>query len=327
MSEQQLINQMQSILQEKMERDYPKGQIKRDAHPKCLGLLTAKFRIDEHLPEYLYTSVFKPGKSYDALIRVSNASGKIQSDKKKDFRGFAIKLLDVSGKRFSSDEKQTQDFLLMSFPTMPLGTVKLFRDAVYYSIKVNPIVLLLKLIFTGKASVLKQLSQGKKFDTSPLDITYWSTTPYQFGSKQVKYKIVPTSKVKSTLPEKLTDNYLTQNMSKHLAKSPASFDFFVQCFENEKTTPIEDAAVEWKTPFIKVATLEIEPQEIDTRKRFELAEQLYFSLTNAVVEHAPLGGINRARTQIYSHLSQFRNKNNGKEMLEPTIKTIDEISG
>jgi hypothetical protein len=48
----------------------------------------------------------------------------------------------VKGERFlvQNEEKETQDFILMSHPVMPLGTVKLFHDAVYYSIKWSPFV-------------------------------------------------------------------------------------------------------------------------------------------------------------------------------------------
>ncbi len=72
----------------------------------------------------------------------------------------------------------------MSNPTMPLGTVKLFRDAVYYSIKWHPLVLALKLVVTGNKNILEVLKNGKYNDTSPLDIKYWSTTPYQYGNKK-----------------------------------------------------------------------------------------------------------------------------------------------
>ncbi len=324
-TEQELINEMQSILQEKMEKDYKKGNTKRDAHPKCLGLLKANFKVLGNIPEELKVGVFKTEKIYKSLIRVSNASGRIQSDKKKDFRGFAIKLLGVEGERFTQDEKETQDFLLMTHPAMPLGTVKLFRDAVYYSIKWNPLVLVGKLLFSGNGSILKELKNGKHNDTSPLDINYWSTTPYQFGNEKVKYKIVPTSKVKSELPNPLTVDYLTANMAKHLQNDVATFDFYVQKFESEDKTPIEDAGKEWKTPFVKVAEIEIPTQEMNTKERFDWAEKLSFSPANSLETHKPLGGINRARNVIYKMLSEFRHKRDNIKLIEPTTEDFEKI--
>ncbi len=102
--------------------------------------------VHDGLPSELRGGIFREPKSYAALIRLSNSSASIKSDKQKDFRGFAIKLLGVQGDRVNQDKKQSQDFVLMSSPTMPLGTVKLFRDAIYYAIKWHPLVMLLKLI-------------------------------------------------------------------------------------------------------------------------------------------------------------------------------------
>ncbi len=324
-TEQELINEMQSILQEKMAKDYKKGNTKRDAHPKCLGLLKANFKVLNNIPEALKVGVFQTAKNYPTLVRVSNASGRIQSDKKKDFRGFALKLLGVEGERFTQDEQQTQDFLLMSHPTMPLGTVKLFRDAVYYAIKWNPLVLVGKLLFSGNGNILKELKNGKHNDTSPLDINYWSTTPYQFENEKVKYKIIPTSLVKSALPKPLTDDYLTENMDKHLQNDVATFDFYVQQFENEEKTPIEDAGVEWKTPFVKVAEIEIPIQKMNTKERFDLAEKLSFSPANSLEMHKPLGGINRARNVIYKMLSEFRHKRDAIPLIEPMVEDFEGI--
>lgn len=324
--EQKWIAEMQSILQTKMEKDYPVGKTRRDAHPKSLGLVKAEFTVLDNIPQELKQGVFAKPANYKAWIRFSNASGKIQSDKQKDFRGIGMKLMGVEGERFTTDEKHSQDFLLMTNPTMPLGTVKLFRDAVYYSIKVNPLILVLKLLFTGHADVLKTLSTGKKNDTSPLDITYWSTVPYKLGDKVMKYKMVPASTFKSNLPAQLTDNYLTENMQQHLQQKEASFDFYIQLFRDEKTTPIEDAGVEWKpedSPFIKVAEVKIPVQQFDTDERKELAEQFSFSPANALLVHEPLGGINRARIAIYKALSKFRHQRDGKLQKEPWAEEFD----
>lgn len=324
--ETRLIEEMESILQEKMEQDYVEGGTLRDAHPKCLGLAKANFTVAENIPEHLQVGIFKTPKTYKSWIRLSNASGQVKSDKEKDFRGFAIKLLGVSGSRFNDNEQQTQDFLLMSHPTMPLGTVKLFRDAVYYSIKWNPLVLVMKLLFTGKGAILKTLKNGKKNDASLFDLNYWSTTPYAFGDHKVKYKIVPTSAQKSQLPAKLTDDYLTKNMNEQLQHGPATFDFYIQEFKDENTTPVEDAAVEWPeqhSPFIKVAQIEIPQQAIDTKERFDLAEVFSFSPANALLEHKPIGGLNRARIRIYNNLSKFRHARNAKSQLEPELINYD----
>jgi hypothetical protein len=324
LNEAQLIEEMTFILKEKMQKDYENQSVLRDAHPKHLALVKAEFIVESSLPEKAKAGIFKTPKKYNCLIRLSSASGKVQSDAIKDFRGFALKIYDVEGNFINQSSKPTQDFLLMSYPVMPLGTVKMFRDAVFYSIKRHPSLLALKFLLTGKGSVLKALKDGKRNHTSPLDIGYWSTTPYHLGKGIVKYKIVPTSSYKSTLPVPLTENYLSENIVNHLDHSEASFDFMIQFFKNESTTPIENASIEWKesdSPFIKVATIKIAPQQFKTKQRSELAEHLAFSPFNALVEHKPIGGINRARAIIYQRLSDFRAEMNKISREEYT--TID----
>jgi hypothetical protein len=321
--EERLIKDMKVILQEKMSTDYPAGQTKRDAHPKNLACLQAEFIVERNIPAELKKGIFEFPGTHPAWIRISSSSGKIQSDKVKDLRGFAIKIMGVKGERFQTqnEEKETQDFILISHPTMPLGTVKLFHEAVYYSIKWSPLVFLSRLVVSGKSHIINELRKARQNQTSPLDIRYWSTTPYLCGSDySVKYSIVPTSRLKSSLPPRLTDHYLTENMEKHLAANEASFDFMIQVQKDPGRMPVEDAGVEWsekESPFIKVATIRIPPQAFRTKEREELAEDLSFSPAHSLIEHRPIGGINRARVEIYRHLSEFRHKQNNKDLIEP----------
>lgn len=321
--EERLIKDMEIILQEKMSKDYPAGITRRDAHPKTLACLQAEFIVEPNIPAELKKGIFEFPQTYSAWIRISNASGKIQSDKAKDLRGFAIKIMGVKGQRFQTqnDEKETQDFLLLSYPSMPLGTVKLFHDAVYYSIKYSPLVFLARLVVSGDFHIINELRKTRQNQTSPLDIRYWSTTPYLYGTDRiVKYSLVPTSRIKSPLPSNLADHYLTENMEKHLADHEAIFDFMIQFQKDPSRMPVEDAGVEWsekESPFIKVATLRIPPQAFRTREREELAEDLSFSPAHSLIEHRPIGGINRARIEIYRYLSAFRHKQNNKQLIEP----------
>ncbi|MBD1373638.1 catalase family protein [Hazenella sp. IB182357] len=315
------IKQMQQLLQEKMKKTYPSGQTKRDAHPKHLALLKASFVIADQIPDKLRVGILREQKTYPAWVRISNSSGQIQSDTKKDFRGMAIKLYDVEGEKYIDDEHHTQDFVLLSHPTMPLGTVKLFHDAVYYTTKWSPFLFLAKMLLTGHARKLKELKKGKKNHTSPLDIRYWSTTPYQFGTDHVvKYAIVPTSIYTSKLPHPLTDRYLTDNIAKHLSEHEATFDFMIQLQKDPIQMPIEDASVKWDekdSPFIKVATLIIPKQSFQTEKRNQLAESFSFSPGHCLKEHQPLGGINRARVEIYQSLAHFRHQRDHRALTEP----------
>jgi hypothetical protein len=129
-------DEMIDVLRRKMERTYKVGATLRDAHPKHLGLLKATFTVEPGLPAELGVGLFSQPGTYDAWVGASNSFAKVRSDAIKDSRGFAIKLLNVPGAKIpESDEPGSQDFILVSSPSVSLGTVKLFHDAIYYSLE------------------------------------------------------------------------------------------------------------------------------------------------------------------------------------------------
>lgn len=306
--------EMIDILRRKMARDYDAGLTRRDAHPKATGLLRGRFEVEADLPKSLRVGLFAQAQTYDCWIRTSNSSGKPQSDAIGDARGFAIKLMAPAAKR-KDETPLGQDFVLLSTPTMPLGTVALFRDAVYYTIESSVLLFAAKSVLGGHARALLGLAALRIRPTSPLDIRYWSTTPYRFGKgRAVKYSLIPTSRHSSRMPETPGESYLSEAMQRHLDKHEASFDFCVQL--QQDGMPIEDAAPRWDetaSPFVKVATLRIPKQKFRTTQRDALAESLAFSPGHALPAHAPLGGLNRARIKIYKALSKFRHARDARE--------------
>ena len=320
-TEDQYISEMETLLKEKLSSDYQIGETQRATHVKSHGLLKGYFRVIDNLPEDLKVGIFKNSKTYESWLRISNARGKWQSDKIKDFRGLSIKLLEME-----NELQNTNDFVLQLYPTMALGTVKDFRDGMYYDIKKNRLYAALAFIFSGRFSTLLAFNAGREIHSSPLDIEYWSATPYKFDDKIVKYKLVPTSAFKSVLPDELTDNYLSDNMVTHLNSSSATFDFLVQFFQDEKSTPIENAGVEWNeniSPFFKVAEIDIPIQNFRTKDREALQMQMSFDPSNVPDNHQPVGGLNRARKAIYKVLSGFRSNRENIELITPRHEDYD----
>src|SRR4051812_30799361 len=283
-NEDALITRIETTMRRKLERDYAPPVTRRDAHPKHTGLLQATFTVAADLPAALRVGLFAEPRTYQAWIRTSNASAKPQSDAVKDVRGLAIKLLDVPGEKIpESDEPRSQDFVLLSTPAMPLGTVRLFHDAIYYGSEWSPLVFAAKMVLTGKGSVLKELEAIKVLPSSPLEIRYWSTVPYQLGPDQaVKYSLLPTSPATTPLPARPSGTYLTEAMEARLSREAVTFDFAVQLRQGEM--PINNARPRWDetaSPFIKVATVSVPAQAIRTEERNRLAEALSFSPAHA----------------------------------------------
>jgi hypothetical protein len=145
-----------------------------------------------------------------------------------------------------------------------------------------------------------------------LDIQYWSTTPYQFGPDRiVKYAVRPTSRRRSPKPAALTDTYLTDAMRTHLDQEEATFDFLVQFHVDDRRTPIEDATVEWQTqdaPYQRLGIIRIPRQRFDNPERATRGERMMFNPWHSLMAHTPLGGMNRARREIYRAMAEFRSQ-------------------
>jgi len=307
--EEALIANIESVMRRQIERDYPANATRRDAHPKHTGLFQASFQVLPDLPPELRVGLFAVPRAYQAWVRTSNASGKPQSDAVPDVRGLAIKLLDVEGEKIpESDEPRTQDFVILSTPSMPLGTVRLFHDAICLSTEWSPLLFAAKMFVTGQSRVLRGLEAIKIRPTSPLEIRYWSTTPYQLGpDRVVKYSLLPRAEPATPLPAAPGEAYLSEAMERQLAAGPVVLDFALQL--RAEGMPINDSAPRWDetaSPFRKVATLTIPSQSFRTPERAQLAESLSFSPAHARLEHRPLGSINRARMRVYKANSDFR---------------------
>lgn len=65
----------------------------RDVHRKTHGCLAATFKVRDDLEPDLARGLFRPGATYDAVIRLSNGNPKAQPDFTPDARGMAVKLL------------------------------------------------------------------------------------------------------------------------------------------------------------------------------------------------------------------------------------------
>ncbi len=309
-------------LKAKVLHDYPTGIKRRDAHAKMHGVLKAEFIVEPDLPPELRVGVFKEAKTYQAWVRYSNQDGVINPDIKGDLRGMAIKLMGVPGEKLLQQEKdeQTQDFILCSNPAFFTRDVKQFYDLIK-ALTTSNLAFVWFLLTHWK--VVWILIKAIKKIANPLQIRYWSTTPYLFGRPDaaVKYTAIPRVDIADTIPANPDPNFLRQAMVRQLGKGEAWFDFAVQFQTDADKMLIEDASQEWSetdSPFRKVAAIRILQQEFDTPKQDEFGENLSFTPWHSLPEHRPLGGTNRARKMVYEFISLFRHQANQAPRREPT---------
>ncbi|MBF8179611.1 MAG: catalase family protein [Burkholderiaceae bacterium] len=306
-------------LKAKIIRDNPTGIMRRDAHPKMHGVVKAEFTVEADLPAELRVGIFAEARTYQAWIRYSNQDGTIQADKARDIRGMAIKLMGVPGDKLLESERheQTQDFIVISTNVFVTKNVEEF-DAL---IKAMTGSILSKIFFfaTHWRVIWNLVTSLKKF-ANPLQMRYWSTTPYLFGNTAVKYSAIPHVRNPDPLPSDPGPDYLRQAMVRQLAQGEALFDFTVQLQTNADNMPIEDPGKEWKeseSPFRKVATIRILQQEFDSEAQRVFGENLSYTPWHSLPAHRPLGGINRARKIVYDAISTFRHEYNKVARKEP----------
>lgn len=323
--EAQHIERLGQRLKAKIVQDNAGGIMRRDAHPKMHGLLKAEFTIADDLPEQLAVGLFAEAKTYPAWIRFSNQNGRIDPDIKPDIRGMAIKLMGVLGEKLLPDEQQalTHDFLTISTDVFVTKDVAQF-DGLIKAITGGFLGMIW--FFLIHPRVTWNLLKSMKRFANPLQIRYFSTTPYLLGDRVVKYSVIPQVKTADRIPDKPGDNYLREAMIRQLAQAGADFDFCVQLQTDPKTMPVEDPGKLWdeeKAPFHKVATIHIPAQTFATAERDNFGENLSYTPWHALPEHRPLGGVNRARREIYNLISAFRHQQNQQPRQEPQDFSID----
>jgi hypothetical protein len=76
----------------------------------------------------------------------------------------------------------------------------------------------------------------------------------------------------------------------------------LQFYASEELTPIEDASVNWATPYSTVARLMLPPQDITSDDAHRFAQKVDGAVIDpwqALAAHRPLGDVQRARKVVY----------------------------
>ncbi len=301
----------------------------RDVHPKHHGLLLARFVVESEetfeslqreLGVDLRIGVFaRSGHSYPCWIRYSSTNKVPQSDDIADGRGVAIKLIDVpQGASLPEGspptfQEGTQDFLLVNGPTF------FAKDAEEMTIAAELEAQDLfpsDFLLTRPRALIATVTPLRSQAPSPLDLDYFSQTPYSLGPHlTAKYSVRRPKKRNQRAQYEKGANHLREQLRADLDGSfdpnstAISLDFCVQLGLQDESFPIDDATVVWderRSPFVRLARIEIPSQRFEHKSRFSKAECIEFNPFHALSEHRPLGSINFARGFAYAASQSFR---------------------
>ncbi|MBC3209170.1 catalase family protein [Pseudomonas sp. SWRI111] len=298
----------------------------RDAHAKAHGCVKAQVQVLPELAQPLRQGVFsEPGKTWQALIRLSNGNAYPQFDSLRDARGMAIKLLDVPGRQLLDNRQQQheQDFVMFSHPNFFVSDVAEYRQNVAAQAdgkKVmaffpgwDPRTWQVRHLFIALATLAPP-------PDSPTATTYFSVSPYKFGEANAKFRVMPDpgSCPAYTLPRQNHDlpNFLRGALKQQLSadRVPACFVLQIQRQDAHQYMPIEDTSIEWReadSPFETVARITLPAQDFDTPALNLACDNLSFNPWFGIEAHRPIGGINRLRKAVYEAVSDYRHSQNG----------------
>ena len=140
--------------------------------------------------------------------------------------------------------------------------------------------------------------------------SYWSRAAFALGTTAVRFTLAAASP--PDVPAGRDADYLREELAQRLRRGALTFPFQAQRFVDERVTPIEDGAVEWKTrdaPPETIADLFIPRQDLATptaRNVEASVDKLTFTPWNSDPLIRPLGSLNRARKLVYEASAELR---------------------
>jgi catalase len=318
-NEARLIDRFVIEIQE-VARTYEKanGRIMRAQHAKMLaGFTNAEFRISSEVPEDLRVGFIRPGETYKAHVRFSNASSAfLQSDASQDLRGVALRVM--------VDETNYHDFLMTNAEQHhakdakeAMATTVAFADTSALA-KLKGIVQLVARVGPLAAlRIVKTLKQQMQRPVASLATEqFFSRALLAIGAVAVKYKLTPFAEepaaeaLEKSQNERRPAPDLRKELAARLKQGDLIFHFKIQRYVDAQKTPINDATKVWESPYERIAQLVIPRQDLETgeaRAHEKLIENTAFNPWNVFSnEFKPVGSMNRARQRVYQASAALR---------------------
>ncbi len=330
------LNDQFDIILEKTAEDY--GHAVRSVHAKAHGIIEGKLTVLNGLPAELAQGMFARPGEHAAYMRLSTNAGDILPDAIALPRGLAIKVVDVEGARLPDAEGGTQDFVMVNGPIFQAPNPEKFLSSLKLLARTTDRMEGTKTVLS---SVLQTVNKGLEAvgvasptiqglggapNVDPLGETYFSVTPFRYGAYVAKFRLKPvspdlTKRTGTEIDASVREDAIRETVQAEMQTTFGEWEFQVQLCRDIEAQPIEDPTVEWKedaAPFVTVARLTAAPQDSWSGTKVQkVDEEMRFSVWTGLVDHQPLGSINRARKDTYRHSAEFRAKFNGCPLHEP----------
>ena len=286
----------------------------RALHRKQLLALRANLEVLSGLPEHARHGLFEQPGVHEALVRLSNGSMDRASDREPDIRGFAIKVLGVSGpSALGSGEASSQDFLLINQTAFAFAKSDEFVALVLAASRGKGA--LIKHLFAahGLAGGLRQIARFGAVMARPFSgfatERFHSVLPMACGPYAVRVRLLPPP---SQAPDAAARSDWAADVRRRVAREALEYELQLQFFTDEAATPIEDASVDWPesaAPYLTVGrlTIPVQPLDGDAGRQLEAeVEGGMFDPWSGLMAHRPLGDVMRARKVAYYHSQRSR---------------------
>ncbi len=284
----------------------------RALHRKGTLAARASFEVMPDLPAFARHGLFATPGRHDARVRLSNGGPDLKANAKPDIRGFAIKVLGVSGPSSLGGDTDHQDFLTINQDSFASPTSVEFMGAVEALGRGGEPALIWHLFRTygiggGFARLKTLMSVLQRPFSGYATETFDTVLPIACGPCAARLRLVPASGAPSC--PKGTD--IVDHLRGLLAAGDLRWDVRLRFFVDEKTTPIEDATVAWPAdaPETTVARLTLPRQTFDDAAAQDFAamiDKARFDPWGGLEAHRPLGEIMRARKAAYLASQQGR---------------------
>jgi hypothetical protein len=314
------------------------GHAYRAVHAKGHALLRGNLEINPGLSDELAHGLFsKPG-SYPVLARLSSPPAEQLPDSVSTPRAIALKILGVRGDRVDdSSTTGSQDLLMVNGPRFtapdPAGFLHSARILAATTERMPRTKKMISSALRGTEALLEALGgesdklkgMGGEPQRHPLGEIYFTQVPFRYGPYMAKFSLAPLSDVLLDLhdqPLPSGEDAQRDAVASLLQSLPMPLEWVlrVQLCRDLRSMPIEDASVEWSeevSPWQPVARLTVPGQPSWTAESQALEDKLSFSPWNALTDHRPLGGVNRARREIMAASRDFRSGFNRCPIQEP----------